>query len=117
MRKRYLPRSRPLIVDHVLSNARRAAATAASTSASLADAIVAMCDSSAGEIVAKLSPVPAPEFAVDEEPVLVAQTEDRPRLGSGGVFEETHLHLIWYSEPVGRKRRGAERTRGQSIVT
>ena len=36
MRNRYLPRSRPLIFDHVLSWARRAAATAASTSASLA---------------------------------------------------------------------------------
>src|SRR3954452_22204921 len=58
MRNRYLPRSRPLIFDHVLSCARRAAVTAASTSASLASAMVAMCFSSAGEIVANDVPVP-----------------------------------------------------------
>ena len=105
MRNRYLPRSRPLIFDQVLSYARRAAATAASTSASLADAIVAMCVSSAGEIVANARPCPS-ELAVDEQPVLVAQAQDRARLGRGGVFEEAHLYV-----------RCSSRTSSQSIVT
>jgi hypothetical protein len=59
MRNRYLPRSDPDIRDQVLSYARRAAATALSTSAVFAEAIVAIFFSVAGEIVENDCPCPS----------------------------------------------------------
>jgi hypothetical protein len=59
MRKRYLPRSEPVSFDHVPSWARRAAATARSTSADDAVAISAIFFSVAGEIVWNGVPLPS----------------------------------------------------------
>ncbi len=59
IRKRYLPRSAPLIRDHTRVWARRAAFTAASTSEASASATSPSTSSVAGEIVA--NGVPEPE--------------------------------------------------------
>ena len=55
MRKRYLPRSAPLSRPHSPSKARRAAATALSTSLGPAWLTSASTDSSAGLSVAKVA--------------------------------------------------------------
>ena len=59
MRNRYLPRSAPGILPQVFSNARRAAATALSTSPGVAVAISAIFFSVAGEIVVNDEPEPS----------------------------------------------------------
>ena len=59
MRKRYLPRSAPLIRDQTRVYAVRAALTAASTSASVASETSARTSSVAGLIDLKLVPLPS----------------------------------------------------------
>ena len=88
MRNRYLPRSEPLSFDQVLSYARRAAATARSTSSGDAVAISAIFFSVAGEMVENGVPLSVDELAVDEQPVAVLEMEDAGRLGGRGVLQE-----------------------------
>jgi hypothetical protein len=59
IRKRYFPRSAPLIRDHTRVYAVRAALTARSTSSALASATSASTSSVAGLIVLNASPEPS----------------------------------------------------------
>src|SRR5690349_18664336 len=94
MRKRYFPRSRPLSLDHVLSYARRAAAMAASTSASVAVAIVEMCFSSAGEIEANDSPPPGRNWPSMNSPYSSRRLRIARDSGAGAYSRKLMILLV-----------------------
>ena len=87
IRKRYLPRSAPHILDQTRVYARRAAFTARSTSASfgLGDLGEHLLGARADRL--ERLAVTVDELAVDEEPVRRLDVDDRARLGRGCVFE------------------------------
>jgi hypothetical protein len=103
IRKRYFPRSAPLIRDHTRVYAVRAAFTARSTSSVVASATSASTSSVAGLIVCERRAGAVDELAVDEQAVGGLQVDDGPGLGGRGVVEGGHVRFLRVLSQLGRR--------------